>query len=170
MLTALCSVVDAGPLQVVSHEVRGQLRCALYIEQEATRAALTRTGGFLRGFGYSLNPYTGCAFGAGGVLPSLPRASVAGRARPRRSMGARVIAKTNLPQLLKRELAALARSGKLADATVFISSAPDPYQGVEPRPGSDAARARGPSCGIREATWWSKCTTYIFGKLGGIPG
>jgi hypothetical protein len=39
-----------------------------------------------------------------------------------------VIAKTNLPQLLERELAALAHSGKLADATIFMSSATDPYQ------------------------------------------
>ena len=36
---------------------------------------------------------------------------------------------------------ALARSGKLADATVFISSATDPYQGLERRPrGGGGAR------------------------------
>jgi hypothetical protein len=75
-----------------------------YIEQEAMRA-LTPTGGFLRGFAYSLNPYTGCAFGAGGGCPfcyvrALPVAHAhAGR------WGAWVIAKTNLPELLERELA-----------------------------------------------------------------
>jgi DNA repair photolyase len=46
-----------------------------------------------------------------------------------------VFAKTNLPQLLARELAVLGRSGKLADATIFMSSATDPYQGVERRLG-----------------------------------
>ena len=40
--------------------------------------------------------------------------------------GAWVIAKTNLPQLLERELAVLAHSGRLANATIFMSSATDP--------------------------------------------
>ena len=77
-----------------------------YIEREATRA-LTPTGGFLRGFAYSLNPYSGCAFGAGGGCPfcyvrALPVAHAhAGR------WDEWVIAKTNLPQLLERELALL---------------------------------------------------------------
>jgi DNA repair photolyase len=44
-----------------------------------------------------------------------------------------VIAKSNLLELLDRELATLARSGKLEHATVFMSSATDPYQGVERR-------------------------------------
>jgi DNA repair photolyase len=105
-----------------------------YFEQEAMRA-LTPTGGFLRGFAYSLNPYIGCAFGAGGGCPfcyvrALPVAHAhAGR------WGEWVIAKTNLPQLLERELAVLAHSGRLADATIFMSSATDPYQGVERRLG-----------------------------------
>ena len=105
-----------------------------YIEQEAMRA-LTPTGGFLSGFAYSLNPYTGCAFGAGGGCPfCYVRALPVAHARPGR-WGAWVIAKTNLPQLLEQELAALARSGKLADTTIFMSSATDPYQGVERRLG-----------------------------------
>src|SRR3984893_15239111 len=101
-----------------------------YIEQEATRA-LTPTGGFLRGFAYSLNPYTGCAFGDGGGCPfCYVRALPVAHARAGR-WGAWVIAKTNRPELLERELAALERSGKLADATIFMSSATDPYQGIE---------------------------------------
>jgi DNA repair photolyase len=105
-----------------------------YIEQEAKRA-LTPTGGFLRGFAYSLNPYIGCAFGAGGGCPfCYARALPVAHARVGR-WGTWVIAKTNLPQLLERELAALVRSGKLADATIFMSSATDPYQGVERRLG-----------------------------------
>jgi DNA repair photolyase len=105
-----------------------------YIEQEATRA-LTPTSGFLRGFAYSLNPYTGCAFGDGGGCPfCYVRALPVAHARAGR-WGAWVIAKTNLPQLLERELAALERSGKLGDATIFMSSATDPYQGIERRAG-----------------------------------
>jgi DNA repair photolyase len=105
-----------------------------YIGQEAMRA-LTPTGGFLRGFAYSLNPYTGCAFGAGAGCPfCYVRALPVAHARPG-GWGEWVIAKTNLPQLLERELAALARSGRLADATIFMSSATDSYQGVERRLG-----------------------------------
>src|SRR4029077_2466493 len=104
-----------------------------YLEQNASRA-LTPTGGFLRGFAYSLNPYTGCAFGDGGGCPfcyvrALPGAH-AGAAQGR-AWGTWVIAKTNLPELLERELASLERSGKLGDAAVFMSSATDPYQGLE---------------------------------------
>jgi DNA repair photolyase len=103
-----------------------------YVEKEATRA-LTPTDGFLRGFAYSLNPYTGCAFGDGGGCPfCYVRALPVAHARGGR-WGAWVIAKTNLPQLLERELAALERSGKLRDATIFMSSATDPYQGIERR-------------------------------------
>jgi hypothetical protein len=40
--------------------------------------------------------------------------------------GSWVIAKTKPPQLLERELAVLAHSGKLIDATIFMSSATDP--------------------------------------------
>ncbi len=105
-----------------------------YLEQNAARA-LTPTGGFLRGFAYSMNPYTGCAFGDGGGCPyCYVRALPVAHARPG-AWGKWVIAKINLPELLERELAALARSGKLADATIFMSSATDPYQGFERRLG-----------------------------------
>ena len=85
-----------------------------YIEQEVMRV-LTPTGGFLRGFAYSLNPYTGCAFGAGGGCPFCHvRALPVAHAHTGR-WGAWVIMKTNLPQLLERELAVLAHSGTLTD-------------------------------------------------------
>src|SRR5438876_506249 len=47
--------------------------------------------------------------------------------------GSWVIAKSNLAERLERELAALQRSEKLSDATIFMSSATDPYQGIERR-------------------------------------
>ncbi len=106
-----------------------------YLEQQATRA-LTPTGGFLRGFAYSLNPYVGCAFGdAGGCPFCYVRALPIAHPRQARAgaWGTWVIAKTNLPEILERELAVLRRSGKLADATIFMSSATDPYQGFERR-------------------------------------
>jgi DNA repair photolyase len=103
-----------------------------YEAQAATRA-LNPTGGFLRGFGFTLNPYIGCAFGdAGGCPYCYVRALPIAHARDL-SWGSWVIAKTNLAELLARELAALERSGKLGTTTVFMSSATDPYQGLERR-------------------------------------
>jgi DNA repair photolyase len=118
-----------------------------YLYKRASRA-LTPTGGFLRDFAFSLNPYVGCAFGDSGGCPfcyvrALPVAhAVEG------GWGTWVVAKTNLPELLDRELDGLARNGKLQRASVFMSSATDPYQGVERRlgitRGALAALARRP--------------------------
>jgi DNA repair photolyase len=44
-----------------------------------------------------------------------------------------VIAKSNLPDLLEKELCALERDGRLDAIAVFMSSATDPYQGIERR-------------------------------------
>jgi DNA repair photolyase len=104
----------------------------LYLERRATRA-LTPTGGFLNNFAYSLNPYVGCAFGDNGGCPfCYVRALPVARAHAG-AWGAWVIAKLNLPELLESELRALAAAGKLQNASVFMSSATDPYQGYERR-------------------------------------
>ena len=94
--------------------------------------ALNPTGGFLQGFAYSLNPYIGCAFGDHGGCPfcyvrALPIAMKGGGAR----WGSWVIAKINLKERLLAELAAMRNAGRLESATVFMSSATDPYQGIE---------------------------------------
>jgi DNA repair photolyase len=107
-------------------------RVRSYIEQDTGRA-LTPTGGFLSGFGFSLNPYIGCAFGDSGGCPfcyvrALPVARAGGGA-----WGSWVIAKRNLAERLERELIELARRERLARTTIFMSSATDPYQGIERR-------------------------------------
>lgn len=103
-----------------------------YLATPATRA-LTPTGGFLGGFSYSLNPYVGCAFGDNGGCPfCYVRALPVARARAG-PWGTWVIAKSNLLEVLARELRALERAGKLERAAVFMSSATDPYQGMERR-------------------------------------
>jgi DNA repair photolyase len=106
----------------------------LYLHKRVSRV-LTPTGGFLRGFAFSLNPYVGCAFGDNRGCPfcyvrALPVAhAVEG------GWGTWVIAKTNLPDLLERELEVLGSAGKLECSAVFMSSATDPYQGIERRLG-----------------------------------
>jgi len=101
-----------------------------YTLRPATRA-LNPTGGFLKGFAFSLNPYLGCVFGTGGGCPfcyvrMLPVARVG-----RGQWGEWVIGKSNLPELLENELYGLEKTGRLDGATVFMSSATDPYQGIE---------------------------------------
>jgi DNA repair photolyase len=103
-----------------------------YSAVPATRA-LTPTGGFLDGFSYSLNPYVGCAFGDNGGCPfCYVRALPVARAQAG-PWGGWVVAKSNLLELLARELGALEKSGKLERAAVLMSSAADPYQGMERR-------------------------------------
>jgi DNA repair photolyase len=101
-----------------------------YISRPATRA-LTPTGGFLRGFAFSLNPYVGCAFGAAGGCPFCYVRMLPIARTEKEQWGDWTIAKSNLPELLEQELAALGRNGRLAETTVFMSSATDPYQGLE---------------------------------------
>lgn len=103
-----------------------------YLAREVSRA-LTPTGGFLRGFAFSLNPYIGCAFGdAGGCPFCYVRALPVAHAEPG-GWGSWVVAKQNLPERLIAELAQLKSRGALAQATIFMSSATDPYQGQERR-------------------------------------
>jgi len=100
-----------------------------YSATPATRA-LTPTGGFLERFSYSLNPYIGCAFGDSGGCPyCYVRALPVARAQAG-PWGTWVIAKSNLLELLARELRGLEQSGKLERTAVFMSSATDPYQGM----------------------------------------
>ncbi len=101
-----------------------------YSFEKASRA-LNPTGGFLAGFAYSLNPYVGCAFGDSGGCPFCYVRALAVARRGDRPWGSWVVAKTNLAELLESELKALGRAGRLDRTAVFMSSATDPYQGLE---------------------------------------
>jgi DNA repair photolyase len=100
---------------------------------ETTTRALTPTGGFLKGFAYSLNPYIGCAFGDAGGCPFCYVRVLAVAQAGRAPWGSWVVAKVNLQERLRAELAALCKAGRLGDTAVFMSSATDPYQGLERR-------------------------------------
>jgi len=101
-----------------------------YRLKETTRA-LTATGGFLGAFAFSLNPYVGCAFGDAGGCPFCYVRMLPVARSENGPWGSWVIAKSNLAERLERELAALENSGRLAKTTIFMSSATDPYQGLE---------------------------------------
>src|SRR5215472_9720729 len=97
----------------------------LYLHKDVSRA-LTPTGGFLRGFAFSLNPYVGCTFGDNGGCPFCYVRAMPVAHSMRGGWGSWVIAKMNAPELLARELESLARGGKLHGAAVFMSTATDP--------------------------------------------
>src|SRR5262249_7528019 len=102
----------------------------LYLHKSVNRA-LTPTGGFLRGFAFSLNPYVGCAFGDNKGCPFCYVRALPVAHATEGKWGSWGIAKTNLPELLQRELELLAGNGKLQRTAIFMSSATDPYQGIE---------------------------------------
>lgn len=99
----------------------------LAVSQVESRSILTKTGGFLDSFDYSLNPYRGCAFGCGYCYA----ASWVYDAGERERWGRWVQAKRNAAALLQKA----ARQGKLDGARIFMSSVTDPYQPVEKRLG-----------------------------------
>jgi len=89
------------------------------------RSILTRTGGYLRGFTHSLQPYSGCEFSCAYCYV---RALAIQRANPYGLPWSFWIApKMNAPALLRRD----AQRGRLDGARIFCSSATDPYTPLE---------------------------------------
>jgi DNA repair photolyase len=100
------------------------------IEQVQAKTALNPTGGFLATYTHSLNAYQGCAFGRGSCpycyVRAMPVQKFSGK-----KWGEWVKAKINAPELLEKELAAARRKGNFGKLRIFMSTATDPYQGLE---------------------------------------
>ena len=91
------------------------------------RSILTPTGGYLRGFTHSLQPYAGCAFSCAYCYV---REMAVQRTNPYGLAWGRWVApKTNAPELLR----ARARRRGLRGLRIFCSSATDPYLPLERR-------------------------------------
>jgi DNA repair photolyase len=110
-------------------------RGRLHVIESPPRRALAPTGGFLRAFTHTLNPYGGCGFGAVGCPFCYVRQSPSQRFAPkdargeRRAWGSWLRVKTGLAERLARELGPQrARSYR-----VYMGSVTDPYQGAEAR-------------------------------------
>lgn len=93
--------------------------------------ALTKTGGFLSGFTHTLQPYIGCRFGC--EYCYVKGLSVHRCHQPKLDWGDYVHPRTGIAEKLRQELQRLAVKGELATTTIFMSSATDPYQGLERR-------------------------------------
>lgn len=93
--------------------------------------ALTKTGGFLRGFTHTLQPYIGCRFGC--EYCYVKGLSVHHFHQPKVDWGEYVHPRVGIAEKLRGELTRLAAKGELATTAIFMSSATDPYQGLERR-------------------------------------
>jgi DNA repair photolyase len=91
--------------------------------------ALTKTGGFLAGFTHTLQPYIGCGFGC--EYCYVKGLSVHRFHQPALDWGRYVHPRVGIADQLRKELARLAARGQLANLAIFMSSATDPYQGLE---------------------------------------
>ena len=108
-----------------------------HYSEKLTRTLLNPTGGFLSSFTHSVNVYQGCAFGKGtttgeGCPFCYVRAMPIAKYAPHK-WGDWVTAKVNAPEILRRELEKHKAAGGLGQLRVFMSTATDPYQGVESR-------------------------------------
>jgi len=81
------------------------------------------------GIDYVINPYTGCRFGCTYCYASFMGRFIEGKGV--KDWGEYVFAKTNAPELLKKELQTKFKKDKGKGIEIFLSSVTDPYQGVE---------------------------------------
>lgn len=86
---------------------------------------LTPTGGFLKGYSHSLNPYTGCSFACSYCYV---RQSPVGLFR-KQEWGTWVDIKQVTKEKLIHEIGNLKKRNK--EVTIFMSSSTDPYQPIE---------------------------------------
>lgn len=83
---------------------------------------LSKASGYIGSYDYTLNPYSGCAFGCSYCYA----ASFAPTRDKRENWGSWVDVKENALELLKKK-----RKRPLIDQTIYISSVTDPYQPIE---------------------------------------
>lgn len=93
-----------------------------------SRTVLTPASGFLYAFTHTLNPYMGCAWGAGGCGIYCYVAESPIGLYARQPWGQWLNAKANAAEALRTDLASIKDRGAVR---VFMSSATDPYQPLE---------------------------------------
>lgn len=94
-------------------------------------AALTKTGGFLAGFTHTLQPYIGCTFGC--EYCYVKALNVHRFHQPPLEWGDYAHPRTGIVEKLAGELTRYEQRGELDSLAIFMSSATDPYQGLERR-------------------------------------
>lgn len=99
-----------------------------YAPRAASRA-LTKTGGYLSGFTYTLQPYIGCRFACSYCY--VQELSVHRFHKPKVPWGQYVHPRIGISDLLHKEVAHIYSKRQEEQLTIFMSSVTDPYQGLE---------------------------------------
>lgn len=99
------------------------------LQERPAKGALTRTGGFLKGFSHTLQPYIGCRFGCSYCYVS--QSNVHRFYNGGMEWGSYVYPRVGIAERLETELAALHRRDALERTAIFMSSSTDPYQGAD---------------------------------------
>jgi DNA repair photolyase len=94
------------------------------VEHKTAKSILTRPSGFIGAYDFTLNPYTGCAFGCNYCYAAF----FARTDDLKDTWGQWLHVKTNALELLKRK-----RQRPLINKTIYMSSVTDPYQPIEKR-------------------------------------
>ncbi len=94
-----------------------------------TRGILTKAGGFMSGYDYTLNPYSGCSFGCTYCYAAFfSRKTEKHDSRERReSWGRWVDVKENAVDLMRFQRS----QGRIAGERIYMSTVTDPYQPIE---------------------------------------
>jgi DNA repair photolyase len=92
------------------------------IKYKLTASILNKTSGFMDGYDYSINPYSGCAFGCTYCYAAF----FARENDDKENWGYWVNVKQNALSLLQKK-----RNKPICDKTVYMSSVTDPYQPIE---------------------------------------
>ena len=101
----------------------------LLLQERPARGALTRTGGFLKGFSHTLQPYIGCRFGCSCCYVS--QSNVHRFFNGGMEWGNYVYPRVGIAERLESELDRLHRRDVLKHSAIFMSSSTDPYQSAE---------------------------------------
>lgn len=96
------------------------------VSYKATRSILTKASGFMSGYDFTLNPYSGCTFGC-----TYCYAAFFARDKNKQDhWGEWVTVKENALALMAKK-----KPGTLDNKTIYMSSVTDPYQPVEKKLG-----------------------------------
>lgn len=91
---------------------------------KSPKTILNKGTGFLSGYSYSLNPYTGCAFGCSYCYVRRMPVSI----YREEEWGSWIDVKQNAAELFRKEYR---RAKEKGPVTIFMSSSTDPYQPIE---------------------------------------
>ena len=125
--------VTEPPTIIIRKTVTGEegAKSPIDLTPRPASTALTPTGGFLEGFTHTLNPYVGCRFAC--AYCYVQGSPVHRFHKPFLPWGDYAHPRTDIADHLEHELARFAKKGELDQVSIFMSSATDPYQGLERR-------------------------------------